>query len=141
VGVELGVDGAELVEGEGDAAGPDLFVFGVALLEFDEFVAAGVEHGGVGLGLGVDGFVEAEQFGDGVGVERGGVEQGFPAVEDHAELGAPVADVVVGDDFVADEAGDAGEGVADEGGADVADVRGFGDVRRGEVDDDGAGER
>ena len=138
VGVELGVDGAELVEGEGDAAGPDFFVFGVALLEFDELVPAGVEDGGVGLGLGVDGFVEAEEFGDGVGVECGGVEQGFPAVEDHAELGAPVADVVVGDDFVADEAGDAGEGVADEGGADVADVRGFGDVGRGEVDDDGA---
>ena len=138
VGVELGVDGAELVEGEGDAAGPDLFVFGVALLEFDELVAAGVEDGRIGLGLGVDGFVEAEEFGDGVGVEGGGVEQGFPAVEDHAKLGAPVADVVVGDDFVADEAGDAGEGVADEGGADVADVRGFGDVRRGEVDDDGA---
>lgn len=137
VSVELGVDGAELVEGEGDATSPDLFVFGVALLKFDELESAGIEHGGIGLGFGVDGFVKAKEFGDGVGVKGGGVEQGFPAVKDHAELGSPVADVVVGNDFVADEACDARERVANEGGADVAYVRGFGDVGRGEIDDDG----
>jgi len=42
------------------------------------------------------------------------------------------ADVVVGDDIVADEPRDAGEGVADEGAANVADVHRLGDVGRGE---------
>ena len=65
------------------------------------------------------------------------VKDGLPAVQDHAKLRAPVADVVVGDDLVPHEAGDAGERVADEGAADVADVHRLGDVWRGEIDDDG----
>ena len=93
--------------------------------------------GGIRLGGGVDLAVDADQFGDRIGVERGGVEQGFPAVEDHPELGAPVADVVVGDDREAEEAGDAAERVADDGRADVADVHRLGHVGRGEIDHHG----
>ena len=54
-----------------------------------------------------------------------------PAVEDHAELRAPVADVVVADDRVAEEPQHAAQGVADHRRADVADVHRLGHVRGG----------
>ena len=63
----------------------------------------------------------------------------LPAVDDLAELGAPVADVVVGDDVVAEMAGDPRQGVTENGAADVADVHRLGHVRRAEIDDDGLG--
>ena len=67
------------------------------------------------------------------------IEEIFPSIEDHAELRAPVADVVIGYDVVPKEAGDAGEGIANDRAADVADVHLLGDVGRGEIDHDGLG--
>ena len=46
--------------------------------------------------------------------------------------------MVVGDDAVTEEAHDAGEAIAEDGRADVADVHRLGDVRRTEVNDGGA---
>ena len=63
-----------------------------------------------------------------------GVEKMFVAVEDHAELRAPVADVVVADDLVAEESQRAAKRVADHRRADVADVHRLGHVRGGKVD-------
>ncbi len=60
-----------------------------------------------------------------------------PAVKDHAELRAPVADVVVADDLMAEEPQHAAQRVADHRRADVAHVHGLGHVRRGVVDDEG----
>ena len=58
----------------------------------------------------------------------------FQVGEQHAELGAPVADVVLPDHRVAEELEDARDGVADDGRAQVADVHLLGQVRRGQVD-------
>ena len=58
------------------------------------------------------------------------------AVNDHAELGAPVADVIVADYVVAGELQHPAERVADHGGADMPDVHGLGDVGGREVDDE-----
>ena len=91
-----------------------------------------------GVALRVDRLVDAFQFGDGIAFQRGPVEQGFPAEQQHAELRAPVADVVVGDDAVAEQAQHAREAVAENRGADVADVHRLGDVGRTEIHDDGA---
>ena len=52
-------------------------------------------------------------------------------LDQHAERGAPVADVVVPDHPVPGELQDAGDGVADDGGAQVPDVHFLGHVRRG----------
>ena len=49
---------------------------------------------------------------------------------------APVADVVVGGDFVAEESGDADEAVAENGAANVADMHWLGDIRGAEIDED-----
>ena len=51
------------------------------------------------------------------------------AVDEHAELRAPVAEVVVGDDRVAEEPQEAGERVADDRAAEVADVQRLRHVR------------
>ncbi len=133
------VEGIELVLGEVDHLPPEGEVLGVAGLEFDEFLAGGFEGGGLGFGFLVDEFVETFHFRDGVASQGVGVEGAFPADQEFAELGAPVTEVVIGDDAVAEEPVGAGEGVAEHGGPDMADVHGFGDVGGTEVDDDGAG--
>ncbi|MNJ57189.1 hypothetical protein D3C77_527680 [compost metagenome] len=50
--------------------------------------------------------------------------------QQHAELGAPVADMVLPDHVVAEEGQHARDGVADDGRAQVADVHFLGQVRR-----------
>ena len=57
----------------------------------------------------------------------------FPAEEQHSELRAPVADVVVGDDAVAEQAQRAREAVSEDRGADVAHVHRLGHIRRAEI--------
>ena len=63
----------------------------------------------------------------------------LPTVDDLAELGAPVADVVVGDDAMTEATRDPGQGIPEDGAADVADMHRLGDIRRTEVDEDGTG--
>ncbi len=58
-------------------------------------------------------------------------------MENHPELRAPVADVVVSDHLETEEPGDAAERIADDRRADVADVHRLGHVWRGEIDDHG----
>ena len=78
--------------------------------------------------------VEPGELLDGVLAIGFGVQEMLVAVEDHAELRAPVADVIVADRGVAEETEHAAQGVADHGRADVADVHRLGHVRGGEVD-------
>ena len=68
---EAGIDAVELILGKGDHAPPEAEVFVVAVLEFDEFVAGGFENRGVLFAGGVDEFVEALHFGDGIAREGG----------------------------------------------------------------------
>ena len=108
---------------------------------------AGVELGGLGLRGRLDGRVagldsilgqaiQPGQLGHGIGGVSGLVAGVLPAPEDHAELRAPVAQVVVADHLMAQGREDPGQAVADHGRADVPHVHRLGDVGRGEVDDD-----
>ena len=85
----------------------------------------------------VDVHVEPSEFPHRVVVERRFVEEVLVPVDEDSELEAPVAEVVVGDDGVVERAEDAGEGVADDGAAEVADVQRLGDVRAAHVDHEG----
>ena len=58
----------------------------------------------------------------------------FQIGQQHAELGAPVADVVLAHHLVTEEGQHARHGVTDDGGAQVADVHFLGKVRRGQID-------
>ena len=64
------------------------------------------------------------------------VQEMLVAVEDRAELRAPVADVIVADRIMAGELQHAAQGVADDRRADVPDVHRLGDVRGGIIDDE-----
>jgi hypothetical protein len=86
--------------------------------------------------LGLNSFVNPLHLSQWVGIESVAVENRFPTVDQHPELRAPVADVIVAHGFVADELCDACNGVAEDRAANVANVHRLGDVRRGEVDDD-----
>jgi hypothetical protein len=63
----------------------------------------------------------------------------FEKCDEHSELCAPIADVVLADDGVAFEFVEAGDAVADDGAAEMADVHLFGDIGAGVIDDDGLG--
>src|SRR6185312_5372412 len=118
------VDFIELLFGETNHLLPDGGVFLVTSLELDQFLFGFFKTRGIGVAFGVDDFVEAFEFGDGVLFERGAIEDLFPAEEQLAELRAPIADVVINDDVVAEQAESALKRVADAGRADVADVHG-----------------
>ena len=83
--------------------------------------------------------VNADQLRNRIALQRRAIEQIFPAVNHHPELRAPIADMIVADDVVAEEGGDARERVAEHGAADVADVHRLGDVGRAEIDHDACG--
>ena len=92
---------------------------------------------GLALALGADLLVEALHLGDGVGLQRGAVQVTLPADQQHAELRAPIAEVIVGDDLVAQQPQRARQTIAQDGRADVADVHGLGHVGRAEIHDHG----
>ena len=141
VGVELDaelvVHAVEFVDGDLDELLPKGQVLGVALLELHELGLAGLLPEPVlllGLRRGED--VALLEVGNGEVVALLLREQLTVALDEDAELRAPVAQVVVGDDVVAKGAEDAVDRVADDGGTDVADVHLLRGVRRRVVDDD-----
>ena len=72
-----------------------------------------------------------------LGRSTGGAEPVRPlpkVLDEHAELRAPIADVILAHDLVPTEVEDAGQRIADDRGAQVADVHLLGDVRLGVVD-------
>ena len=89
----------------------------------------------------IDGFVNAIQLRDGVRMLGGTPPHGLlnpPANDVHPELRAPIPDMVIGDDVVAEQTLHPRQAIAEQGRTNVADVHRFGDVRRAEIDDDGA---
>ena len=131
---EAFIGGVETCQGHRDQLPPDRQGFLVTALQLhDARAGAGGE-----IGVVVEVFlgVLVELFGPGK-VEGGDVDARFDDVFDqHPELGAPVADVVLRDHLVPQGGEDAVETVADDGGAQVPDVHLFGNVGRRVVDDD-----
>ena len=131
------VDLVERVARHPDEVLPEGAVLRIALLKPHRLGAAGVHPRLVRLRAGVALLVDALELGDGVLRDRLPVGELAVALDDDAELRAPVADVVVADHFVAERAEDLDHGAADHRRADVADVHRLGDVGAGVVDDDG----
>ncbi len=67
------------------------------------------------------------------------VDEMLVSVNDHAELGAPVAQMVITDHAVAEELQGAIDGVADDGGTNVSHVHGLRHVGRRVIHDERAG--
>ncbi len=111
---------------------------GVAPLEVDHRPAGGVSEVGVGIEALLGLLVEGLEVGDANGV---GVPQGLglrlpQVLNQHAERGAPVADMIEAEDVVASEFEDAANGVADDRGTHVTRVHFLGEIRAGEVEGD-----
>ena len=134
--VEHLISALEFLQGKVDRLFPDREILRVARLKFDQLLPDRLPHLGVGGRFFVGLFVNANQLGDRVALQRRAIEQIFPAVNDHAELRAPIADVIVADDFVAEKGGDPRERVAQDGAANVSDVHRLRHVRRTEIDHD-----
>ncbi len=131
------VGGVEPGHRHGDELTPDGSGLLVAVLKADHPQACGVGEVWVGAEVGVGALVERLGTGQ---IERADVQPlGEHLLHEHAELGAPVADVVLRDDGVAEGTQHAVEAVADDGGAEVAHVHLLGHIGRGVVDDDSLG--
>ena len=132
--VEERVDAVEVLAGVADERRPQIQGLLVAALELDDARPGAGGEGLVGVELRAGRLVEGVRvlghFGGLIGVDAD-VEE---VLDEHAEWCAPVADVVLTDDRVAEEFVGAGQGVADDGGAQVADVHLLGHVRRRVVD-------
>ena len=116
---------------------PDGDGFLVLVLDLLEPVAAQIVQGGILFGFLVELDVQAHQLGHAVTLHVFLLAPGLVGVDHLAELGAPVAQVIDAHGLVAQEIVDALEGMADHGGAQVADVEALGNVDGGVVQADG----
>ena len=133
--VEAVVDLLELAPALIAEQAPGLERHRIAALQLHHLLAGGGLKGVVvveaGLGLAVEGHQIAEIHRIGGGERLGGhlLEVG----DQHAELGAPVADVVEAQHRMAAELQHPGQGVADDRGAQMPHVHLLGDVGAGEI--------
>ena len=96
------VNFVELLFRQTDHLAPDREVFGVALLQFHEFCPRGFECAGFVagfrlVGLCTDRFVNPLHFRQRLAIQRGAIQQRPPSDQQHSELRAPIADVIVRD--------------------------------------------
>ena len=98
------VDRVKLNLRQRDHLAPDAQILLVAALEFDQFLPGLLERGGIRLALRAGLFVEALHLGNGVRLQRCAIQSALPLGEQHSKLCAPIAQVIVGDDLVAQEA-------------------------------------
>ena len=137
---QRGVDGVEVALGLGDQPLPDGEGLLVAALQGNDAEPGpggeAVLVGGGGIELGPGGLVERAGVLHQQRRLRGVLADLQPVLDQHAERGAPVADVVLPDHGVAEGFEHLDEAVPHHGGAQVADVHFLGDVRGGIVDDD-----
>ena len=107
---------------------PDLTVLGIALLQQDELTPGRLAHGFVALRLELDLLVNFFEVPEGIALEQRGVALPLVAEQDHAETGAPIAEMIVGDDLMSQKAVDARERVAENGAAQMPDMHFLGNV-------------
>ena len=120
-----------VAQGDIVEAGPQAQAFGIAGLQLHhQFASALGELGRLVEAL-LRGAVEVFQVGQ---FTVGGGWVFLHIGQQHAELGAPVANVVLADHLVAEEFEHAGDAVADDGRAQMANVHLFGQVGRGQID-------
>jgi hypothetical protein len=98
--IEQFVHVLEVLHGEGDAFVPDVDVFLVAGLQFYQFLATGFPYLRITGSECVRFLVNADDLCEWILLEGALIQQIFPAVNHHAELSPPVADVIVADHFV-----------------------------------------
>ncbi len=131
---ELPVHLVEVLRALGDEDPPQLHRFGIVALQQDDTVAGADLELVVRIELRTSGAVEAVEIAD---LEIGRRAEIDKMLDQHAEGRAPVADVILLHDAMAEERHQPDECVADHRGAQMPDVHLLRHVRRRVVDDDG----
>ena len=109
----------------------------IPLLKFGQLLSRPVGQDRIRCGSGLDLFVDALHLGQGILLIRRLVKKRTIADNQHAELGAPVAQMIVRLHRVPAKTQHPGERVTQDGGANMTNVHGFGHIGGAEVDDDG----
>ena len=147
VDVQVVIDPAHIGDGQAHDVVPNGPVAPAALLQLEGGGVGTVGEAGVFLLLGGGGRIDLFQFGNGEG-SLGGIIAGEVGIEvgevgltllklgdDQTHLQAPVTQVDVADDVIAQEAVQPLQAFADDGGAQMADVQGLCHVGSAVVDD------
>ena len=134
--IEQLINALKVLHRERHAFVPNIHVYLVAGLQFHEFLAAGFANVRIATGPFVCFLVNAHNFCERIALERLSIQQVLPAVNDHPELCAPVADVIIADNFVSKKLSHAGQGVTEQRAADMPDMHRFGHIRRAEINYD-----
>ena len=122
---------------------PNIPVFrtGTELLELYQFLTTTVQNFGIRLTFSADFFVKAFHFAKWISIQSGAESRlilqvfSFPPKKEHSKLRSPIANVIVGDDAMAEQPQRARKAIAEDRRADVADVHRLGHVRRAEIND------
>ena len=109
---ETAVKRVELVLREFDHLAPEGKILRVAVLKLHQFLSRRFEHGRVGFAGSVDGFVKPLHLRNRITFERGPVKLLFPADKQFAKLRAPVADVIVRHNAIAEQSQGARQTIA-----------------------------
>ena len=136
VDVEQFVNVLEILHRERHAFIPDVDVFLVARLQLDQLLAARLANLRIICRSLVCLLVNPHDLSQWIALQSLLIQQIFPSVNDHPKLGAPVANVIIADNFMPEELRDPCQRVAKYGAADVTDMHRFGDVRRPKIDHD-----
>ena len=120
---------------------PNGEVFRITGLEFYQFFAGGTFYILIGFLDAIDFAIKPYKFGYGIGSKGVAIEKMLPAINDFAKLGSPVADMIVGNNLVAEKSGDTHEAVAENSAPYVPDVHRFGYIWGTEIDDNFASGR
>src|SRR5215469_7218817 len=128
------VDAVVVLLGVIDQRGPKAQGLGIPRLQCDDPEPRPLSERRVGLELGVGGLVERVDLARGQLVVSSLLAHVEQVLEQYAELGAPVADMVRPDHHVAEVLENAYHGVTDDRGTEVTDVHLPGHIRRRVVD-------
>ena len=134
--VEELVNVLEILHRERDALVPDVSVFFVAGLELDQFLAARISHRRIGCRSCVGFFINANDLGQRIALERLSIKQIFPAPDHHSKLRAPIANVIVANHVVTEKGRDSRERVPKCCAANVTYMHRLGHIGRPEIDHD-----
>ena len=127
------VDAFKLALGKADHYIPDHQVFRVSGLQLDQLGTGSIQSSLVKSRLfritaAADQLVNSFHLRQRVRLEFLRIQNRFPPNEEHSELGAPIAEMVIGNDPIAEEPQNLCQRVPEDGGTDMTHVHGLGYV-------------
>src|SRR5689334_8997693 len=90
----------EFAQRKADTFLPDVDVFSVAALQFDQLIPTNFSNSRIRRGALICFLVDPDQFGNWIALECRAIEKIFPPVNHHAELSAPITDMIVANNLM-----------------------------------------